>query len=518
MLRPSTLKTKLILTISAAVVLSTSILATLLTYSEAQSLHRTVDRTHETAISTLAFALNGAFGNHGYSHATGDNGKVERVTWEAIPDFLFHGAVDSVRTQAFADLSVLRLRQGAQGLERITTSLQDSGGTRLLGSLLEGAAANALMQGQPLSGRHAVGGEEYLMFWLPIETREGAVVGALEAAVPATAITGPVRQALTTSLVTTLLLVAGAIAGASWLLRRNLRPLSEITAAMTRMEGGAYRTEVPHTGLPDVIGDIARSLQRFGAELDESEKQRSSRAEAEERARRAADAEAAAQARVVADIGTGLERLAQGNLTRRIESPPSDPFPIAYDSLRQSYNRVIDVLGQTLGEIGGVAAALRSGAGEFLQASEDLAARAETQAATLEQSAAAINQLTESVRSTSERADQAEQAARDSCAQAEGGARVVRDAMGAMQLIEKSSANVRRIIGVIDDIAFQTNLLALNAGVEAARAGEAGKGFAVVASEVRSLAQRASESAKEINGLITESANQVGAGSRLVSD
>ena len=82
--------------------------------------------------------------------------------------------------------------------------------------------------------------------------------------------------------------------------------------------------------------------------------------------------------------------------------------------------------------------------------------------------------------------------------------------------IEQSAKQISQIIGVIDEIAFQTNLLALNAGVEAARAGDAGRGFAVVASEVRALAQRSSDAAKEIKGLINESSRQVEAGVSLV--
>jgi methyl-accepting chemotaxis protein len=106
---------------------------------------------------------------------------------------------------------------------------------------------------------------------------------------------------------------------------------------------------------------------------------------------------------------------------------------------------------------------------------------------------------------------------RETQEKAKNSGELVTSAVSAMAGIEKSSTEIAKIIGVIDEIAFQTNLLALNAGVEAARAGDAGKGFAVVAQEVRQLAQRTADAAKAIKNLISESSTQVNEGVNIVS-
>lgn len=183
----------------------------------------------------------------------------------------------------------------------------------------------------------------------------------------------------------------------------------------------------------------------------------------------------------------------------------------ALNQMNANMVAVVSDISANVDSIGAVADEISSG-------NINLSSRTESQAASLEETATSMEELTSTVKQNAEHARHTNQLVTSTADIAATGGEIAGKVVETMAYIKESSDKIADIIGVIDNIAFQTNILALNAAVEAARAGEQGRGFAVVASEVRHLAQRSASAAREIKALISDSAEQVNAGSKLVDE
>jgi methyl-accepting chemotaxis protein len=364
-------------------------------------------------------------------------------------------------------------------------------------------------------------------------------------------------QAAGTSAAITLSVIAVVLLLGALIARAIRKPITALTADMTRLAHNDFDVSLQGQDRRDEIGDMVRAVAIFrenGLKVSQMTEAEAARIVADEAQRR--DMMSALQAafgdvvdaaiagdfskrvdarfsdselntlagsvnslvetvdRGLSETGRVLTALARTDLTQRIEGD----FQGAFRQLKDDTNLVGDTLADVVSRLKSTSRTLKTATGEILAGANDLSERTTKQAATIEETSATMEQLASTVLQNAERAKQASLNAGEVTRTAEEGGAVMEKANQAMTAIETSSGKISNIIGMIDDIAFQTNLLALNASVEAARAGDAGKGFAVVAVEVRRLAQSAASASADVKVLIEQSASEVGLGSKLVSD
>ena len=226
----------------------------------------------------------------------------------------------------------------------------------------------------------------------------------------------------------------------------------------------------------------------------------------------------AVEAAVQQSIGTIKSYV--NEITEKLREIADNNFDITIDreyvgdfgSIKDSIGMITESVSVLVSEIQTASAEVELGADQISSSTQGLMASFQEQAAAMTEVTEAIGILTERTQKNAEDARSANQLSEQVQQAATNGTQHMEDMSAAMTEIKQSSAEIAKVVSIIDSIAFQTNLLALNASVEAARAGEHGKGFSVVAEEVRTLAGRSAAAAKDTAEMLAESMKRVDLG------
>ncbi len=278
---------------------------------------------------------------------------------------------------------------------------------------------------------------------------------------------------------------AGIVSGVNDILDAVLMPIKEATDVLEEMAKGNMKAKVEgdykgdHATIKEALNSMSGHIDGYIEEISENLSDMASK-----------------------DLTCGIEREYLGDFIK----------------LKDSINFIIGQFNSVLLEIKESAQQVESAADQVASSSQILSQGSTEQASAIEQISASVTQVAEQTKENATNSNKANELSSKAKSDAENGNGQMTEMLRAMNEIKESSANIAKIIKVIDDIAFQTNILALNAAVEAARAGEHGKGFAVVAEEVRNLAARSASAAKETTDMIDSSIKAVEEGYKMANE
>lgn len=375
--------------------------------------------------------------------------------------------------------------------ERINTTIQENKKRQIKTKMSGDIADKVLKQKQNFIGKTEILGQKMVANYVPITGADGKAIGALLAGVN---IEESERQ-LSNAVILSFGIAVGLIAFATVILNRFIKkrvkkPLNQVVTLANNMEHGeigisnadavalTVRTQ-------DEVGKVASAIENTVISLQT----------------------------YIGEISSMLSSISEGDLTVEAKREYYGDF----SQIKSALNQIVQSLNSVFYDIGTAAQSVSDRSEQISSSAVALSQGASEQAATSEQLSATITEISSQVQKTAQNAEVASAIARQSTDEVEKGNRNIEEMLTAMNNINDSSSEIRKITKVIQDIAFQTNILALNAAVEAARAGAAGKGFSVVADEVRNLAGKSADAAQQTATLIENTITLVENGTKVAS-
>ena len=359
--------------------------------------------------------------------------------------------------------------------------------------------------------RLQVAGSTYTVAAKSIVDSAGKPIAVMVRGTPETAINQILAQSLQQVLIVFCLALLVIVFWAVVLSRSIVRPIESLRKTTQKFSEGDRQAQA-EVFATDEVGQLAATFNQMANSINASE----TALEAQSQQRQAeADYQRQERERLqqgVIDLLLDIEEAQRGDLTIRAKVDESEMGSIA-----DAFNATIRSLSEIVTQVKTATDQVRQSSSHTETSMEKLSQEATIQAQAVTAALTSVADMGQSIQSVATSAQEAAAIARQALLAAHTGGETMDQTVGSIQNIRtsvaetakkmkrlaESSQEISKIISIISGISEKTNLLAFNASIEASRAGENGQGFRVVADEVRRLAERVTDSTKEIEQLVS---------------